>query len=92
MKGDKGSEKAGKKEGRKKRKAPRYWSEEPKDELTKKETEKSEAREDVEEITIDPETLNKYNRGERINVKVQCFINLVMQKELLKLIISGLLK
>ena len=45
--------------------------------------EKSETREDAEEMVIDTEALKRYNRGEKINVKVKCSINRMIQEELL---------
>lgn len=54
----------------KKRKAPRYWSNDEENKKHFQEKEEKGDKEGVEEITIDPVVLGKYTRGERIKLKV----------------------
>ena len=54
---------------KKKRKAPRYWSDQQNDDHTV-EAEVKSMKKDVEEIIIDPKLLEKYDRGKSVSLKV----------------------
>ena len=58
---------------KKKNKAPRYWSGTKDNTKLKKKSKNDGEIKEVEEFVMDPETLEKYTRGQGVNVKVIFF-------------------